>query len=163
MPGFRTHTTVNLVVLGGLGSGGFEVIQAQPFLAAIAGVSFLLATVFLSPDLDLAHSSPTRNWGFLRWIWRPYQMMFKHRGLSHSVFFSSATRVLYLLFLAVGLLAAFHWATGDALAATPEALLPTGLLEGAVAHRWRLAAAGAGIFASDLCHIVTDRAVSFVK
>ena len=66
---------------------------------------YFFGTFLFSPDMDLARSDPMRNWGALRWIWRPYAMVFKHRGISHMPIVGTLTRVLYLLVVAYVLLA----------------------------------------------------------
>ncbi len=51
---------------------------------------------FLSPDLDI-RSRPFYRWGFLRFIWWPYQWAIRHRSsLSHGIFWASWLRLLYL-------------------------------------------------------------------
>lgn len=64
---------------------------------AIFVLAYLFGTFLLSPDMDLAKSEPMANWGLLRWIWRPYANLFKHRGISHTPILGTLTRVLYLL------------------------------------------------------------------
>lgn len=59
-------------------------------------VGYAISTIFLSPDIDLKHSHPTKRWKILKYFWRPYQKMFKHRGLSHMPFVGTITRYLYL-------------------------------------------------------------------
>jgi uncharacterized metal-binding protein len=54
----------------------------------IALIGAHLATSMLSPDLDLYHSGPRRNWKFLSFLWEPYRRLIakKHRGvLSHGI------------------------------------------------------------------------------
>jgi uncharacterized metal-binding protein len=172
MPGFRTHTAINVTVLAGLVTASLADGRFSNGLVAVAAASFLVATVFLSPDLDLRQSSPTRNWGLLRWLWRPYQLVFKHRGVSHNLFLSSITRVAYLLGLIVVGCALARLLAGAALptqsealafAGRPAAAVPSFLREGLWVRRAPLAAAGTGIFLSDTTHIVADRVVSAVK
>ncbi len=59
-------------------------------------ISFALATLLLSPDLDLFQSTPNRNWGLLRILWWPYTRFFRHRGWSHIPIVGSLTRLLYI-------------------------------------------------------------------
>lgn len=154
MPGFRTHTTLNLIALGAVSATWLRQGVVAPELAGIFAASFVVATVFLSPDLDLKHSSPTRNWGPLRYLWRPYQWMFKHRGMSHSVLFSSVTRIAYLLGVGAAI---------GALIIIASAAEPPSLGDELWTHRMSLSAVGAGIFLSDLAHITADRVLSMLK
>lgn len=165
MPGYKTHTSANLIALAGMSHLVAEHYTVASNLIGIACATFIAATLFLSPDLDLKHSSPTRNWGFFRFLWRPYQAVFKHRGLSHNIFLSSATRIGYLICVFASILFAAHaWADPSAVDVFSATAL---LFEPAQAvlstYGEHLAAAGVGIALSDTCHIVTDRTVSAVK
>jgi uncharacterized metal-binding protein len=66
-------------------------------LGLIAGAAHYLGGLYLSPDLDLI-SRPYKRWGFLRWLWLPYQKLIpRHRHwLSHGVIVGSALRLVYL-------------------------------------------------------------------
>ncbi len=63
----------------------------------IATASYYLAGMYLSPDLDLV-SRPFKRWGFLRWLWLPYQRLIpRHRHwLSHGPVIGSVVRLVYL-------------------------------------------------------------------
>jgi uncharacterized metal-binding protein len=66
-------------------------------LGLIAGAAHYVGGLMLSPDLDLV-SRPYKRWGFLRWLWLPYQRLIpRHRHwLSHGPVIGSAVRLLYL-------------------------------------------------------------------
>jgi uncharacterized metal-binding protein len=74
----------------------------------IATASYYLAGMYLSPDLDLV-SRPFKRWGFLRWLWLPYQRLIpRHRHwLSHGLVIGSIVRLLYLATLVSPLLVLF--------------------------------------------------------
>ena len=172
MPGFRTHTTINLTVLTGLTAKAVLDQRLPLELVGIAAVAFAGATFFLSPDLDLRHSSPTRNWGPLRWLWRPYQLLFKHRGMSHSLLLSSVTRIAYLLGLVVGIgvcarmfdTAALPTRTDAwAFIGSPTSFIPVSLRDVLGTQHLHMAAVGLGILLSDITHIISDRTVSAFK
>jgi uncharacterized metal-binding protein len=62
----------------------------------VAAASHLLGGLYLSPDLDLV-SKPYKRWGWLRWIWIPYQKFIPHRSpLSHAPVLGSLIRLTYL-------------------------------------------------------------------
>jgi Uncharacterized metal-binding protein len=63
----------------------------------IATASYYLSGMYLSPDLDLV-SRPYKRWGFLRWLWLPYQRLIpRHRHwLSHGPVIGSIVRLVYL-------------------------------------------------------------------
>ena len=106
MPSGKTHTRIDLLMLAVL--LGLAVYFQGPLARQFGrdelaeyGLVFALAYLFgmllLSPDMDLAKSDPMRNWGLLRWVWRPYAAIFKHRGVSHMPILGTLTRVTYLL------------------------------------------------------------------
>ncbi len=59
-------------------------------------VGYLFSLFFISPDLDLARCEARRRWGPFGIIWFPYDKLFRHRGISHSLLFGTATRLIYL-------------------------------------------------------------------
>lgn len=73
---------------------------STPIIATFA-ISFVVATIFLSPDLDLLHSTPAKNWGVFKFLWLPYGLIFRHRGLSHGLLTSTITKVMYIAIIAV--------------------------------------------------------------
>lgn len=60
-------------------------------------IAFVLGTFIISPDIDLGPNKYSR-WS--RFFIYPYSFIFKHRGLSHSIFFGTLSRVLYGLIFA---------------------------------------------------------------
>lgn len=67
----------------------------------VAG-GFMFGGLMFGPDLDI-YSRQFQRWGFLRWIWLPYQKSLRHRSfLSHGPIIGTTLRVVYLTtFLAV--------------------------------------------------------------
>ena len=63
----------------------------------VAGISFALGGLWLSPDLD-SHSKPLKRWGILQIIWWPYRKVVPHRSFfSHGPFIGTTLRMLYLI------------------------------------------------------------------
>ena len=93
---YRQHCIANLSVgtLLSVSLGAWDL--GFKFQMIFAG-AFLVSTFFLSPDLDLFHSAPNRNWKFLRIVWWPYSKLFRHRGWSHMPGIGACTRIAYLL------------------------------------------------------------------
>jgi uncharacterized metal-binding protein len=53
--------------------------------------------MMFGPDLDI-HSVQFKRWGFLGWLWIPYQRLIPHRSLlSHGAIVGTLGRVVYLL------------------------------------------------------------------
>ncbi|PSF36839.1 metal-binding protein [Aphanothece hegewaldii CCALA 016] len=95
MPSGRTHDRITLwslpwlVVLSLLLSRSGE-------LTLIISSGFLFSGLMFGPDLDI-YSVQYKRWGFLRWIWQPYQSMIRHRSwLSHGLLVGTFVRILYL-------------------------------------------------------------------
>lgn len=103
MPGFIGHTVGNTVVLAGatafMWSQGFSVAD---IVATDIGVA--VATLILSPDMDLFNSRSMDDWGLLRIFWWPYAKLVKHRDAMHIPLLGTFVRWLYMLaivFLAI--------------------------------------------------------------
>ncbi len=101
MPSGRVHEAINLSVLG-LASAAYMVYKSQlelpePVALSFVG-SYLLGTLLITPDLDLAEQNVRAKgrWGLLGLFWVPYGWMFSHRGLSHTWVVGPLTRLLYL-------------------------------------------------------------------
>ncbi len=62
---------------------GIITIPVSLELGVIATSAHFLGGIYLSPDLDIV-SRPYKRWGWMRWIWIPYQKFIPHRSpLSH--------------------------------------------------------------------------------
>ena len=96
MPGFVGHTIGNTVVLAGttavMASQGWSLAD---IVAVDAGV--VIATVILSPDMDLFNSRSMDDWGILRLFWWPYAKLVKHRDTMHIPLIGTFVRWLYML------------------------------------------------------------------
>jgi uncharacterized metal-binding protein len=80
------------------------------------GSAYMISTILLSPDIDLHHSKPSKRWKMLKWLWHPYRIVFKHRGLSHFPIVGTLSRLLYvfalvvfLYFVIVGIMSFSHY------------------------------------------------------
>lgn len=98
---YKGHLALNTAVLGGLYFFAKDYVETSNQIDFAAG--YVFASFFLSPDLDLFYSTATKNWKFLRILWWPYSKMMKHRGLSHSLFLSTITKLLYMSFVALSI------------------------------------------------------------
>ena len=93
MPDGQNHDTINIAALIIALAGSFYLVlwnentmysrYLDLYTILIFSLSYLFATFFLSPDLDI-DSKPYKRWGILRFIWWPYKVIFKHRGFSHN-------------------------------------------------------------------------------
>ncbi|MFN3870061.1 MAG: DUF2227 family putative metal-binding protein [Aquificaceae bacterium] len=126
---------------------------------------YLFGTFFLSPDLDLPKSKPSKRWKKLRFVWRPYQKLSKHRGVSHLPILGTALRLSYLLLL---FLFAYFVLLGISSKYIPqlEALLlsfdPFGLLS-QVASKEETFYFALGLVVSEVFHVLLDISTTFLK
>lgn len=66
-------------------------------LTLIIASCFLFSGLMFGPDLDIQRSYHFQRWGWLRWLWLPYQKSVRHRSfLSHGPIIGTAVRILYL-------------------------------------------------------------------
>lgn len=72
---------------------------------AIFTLAYLVGAFLITPDLDVQSKwvRPKRWWGVLGYLWWPYGIFSRHRGISHTWILGPLTRLLYL-FLIVFLL-----------------------------------------------------------
>ncbi|MDP1609276.1 MAG: DUF2227 family putative metal-binding protein [Chlamydiales bacterium] len=98
MSSYKTHVTFNLCLALPAAIAGIYYIYAPPTHFLVTFISaFFYGTCFMNPDLDLIHQIKLFSLrGFLTLPFRFYSKFFKHRGLSHSLLFGTATRILWL-------------------------------------------------------------------
>lgn len=95
MPSGRTHDRITLWNLPAVTVLTLFFTKSSDLTLIVSG-GFLFSGLMLSPDLDL-NSLPFKRWGWLRWIWIPYQKLVRHRSIfSHGLVVGTTLRVLYL-------------------------------------------------------------------
>lgn len=101
MPSGKTHDRITLWSLPFVAGLGFGLTKSGNLTLLLAG-GFLFSGLMFGPDLDI-HSRQFIRWGWLRWIWIPYQKAFRHRSIfSHGPIIGTVLRALYLtIFLAI--------------------------------------------------------------
>lgn len=114
MPDAKTHDKINvaimIVILAGLSyfaiweKNAIAIRYLNIHTVSAFSLSYLFATFFVSPDLDI-ESRPYKRWGPLRFVWWPYKVIFRHRGFSHNPILGPLSIVINLaLIVAVVLL-----------------------------------------------------------
>ncbi|MBO9539572.1 metal-binding protein [bacterium] len=102
MPSGRTHDRITYLAALPVAWGAFAYAQSA-LHAALAAVGVLFGGLMFGPDLDVK-SVQYYRWGPLRWIWWPYQRMFRHRSVwTHGVIASLAVRLVYFALVIAGL------------------------------------------------------------
>jgi uncharacterized metal-binding protein len=77
-------------------AGGTLLVTDRADLAFWLSGGYLFSGLMFGPDLDL-YSIHYKRWGWLRWLWRPYQQAIKHRSIwSHGPIVGTIGRILYL-------------------------------------------------------------------
>jgi uncharacterized metal-binding protein len=95
MPSGRTHDSITLYALPFVAGVTFWQTRSSNVTLFVSG-GFLFGGLMFGPDLDI-YSIQYQRWGFLRWIWLPYQKSLRHRSfLSHGPIIGTTLRVLYL-------------------------------------------------------------------
>ncbi len=103
MPMGVTHRTINTVVSVPLAASTLT-IGWTPLQAGCLLTGYTFATFLVNPDLDL-NSIGYQSWGWLRFIWWPYQKILGHRcWMSHFPVISTLLRIVYLMWFPVLLL-----------------------------------------------------------
>lgn len=96
MPSGRVHDRITLWCLPWLVLLTLLLTRSGE-LALLAAAGFLFSGLMFGPDLDI-YSVQFKRWGWLRWIWIPYQKALSHRSqLSHGLLIGTILRLLYLL------------------------------------------------------------------
>jgi uncharacterized metal-binding protein len=91
----KNHDRITFICLPLL-AGASLVITRNLQLTFWAVSSFLFSGLMFGPDLDI-HSRQYLRWGWLRWLWKPYQRSIRHRSpLSHGPVIGTILRLLYV-------------------------------------------------------------------
>ncbi|MBE9216317.1 metal-binding protein [Plectonema cf. radiosum LEGE 06105] len=95
MPSGQTHDRITIWALP-------FIVVATYWQTRSSGITLLIAAGFMfgglmfGPDLDI-YSIQFQRWGYLRFIWLPYQKSLRHRSfLSHGPLIGTTLRVIYL-------------------------------------------------------------------
>lgn len=98
MSGYKGHCAFNvLLALPILVGAQFYFMHTKPIFLYVFMGAFVYTTLFMNPDLDLVHNIKLMSVrGFFSIPFRAYSMIFRHRGISHSFFWGSLTRILWL-------------------------------------------------------------------
>ncbi len=146
MSSYRGHVTFNLVLLPLAVGADYFFFHSPPPLLLTFALSYLYATLYLNPDLDLAYQIKLFSIrGLLSLPFRPYARLFRHRGLSHVPFVGTLTRLIYLALVAGAVFFGVYRYLPFQSVHQMWTIYSLYILYGA-----------AGIVAADLCHLVLD-------
>jgi len=94
MPSYQIHDKINIALLV-LILPALIYLNVDFVTVSVFTLSYVFATYFLSPDLDI-DSRVFRRWGLLRFLWCPYKDLFHHRKISHNVILGPVSLISYL-------------------------------------------------------------------
>jgi len=95
MPSGQTHDRITIWSMPVVAGVTLVFTHSSNMTLLVAG-GFMFGGLMFGPDLDI-YSRQFQRWGFLRWIWLPYQKSLRHRSfLSHGPIIGTTLRVVYL-------------------------------------------------------------------
>ena len=95
MPSGRTHDRITLWSLPVVAGLTFGLTRSGNITLLVSG-GFFFSGLMFGPDLDI-HSRQFIRWGWLRWLWIPYQKTLRHRSMfSHGPIIGTSLRLIYL-------------------------------------------------------------------
>jgi len=95
MPAGKTHDRITVWSLPLVAGLTFASSQNGNLVLLVCS-GFLFSGLMFGPDLDIP-SRQFKRWGWLRWIWIPYQRSIPHRSfLSHGPLIGTTLRLAYL-------------------------------------------------------------------
>jgi uncharacterized metal-binding protein len=152
----KAHKKINLIFLA-IGIGAV-LISSQHYVHGISVIiGYLFGTYWMNPDLDIK-SNPYRRWGFLRFIWIPYQTL-KHRSIwTHGYVIGDIIRYLYLMVLIMLGAGVMSMLTG-----VPYETYIDNLEEIFTQHKLSILSIFVGNILSSTAHILTDHASTTFK
>lgn len=148
MSQYKTHTYFNIFLALPISIVFiyYKLHTAKEFIITFSAL-FCYSTLFMSPDVDISDKIKLFSLkGLFTLPFRLYSKIFSHRGLSHSIIFGTATRILFLAALLSLLLFIFG-------AALPE---KRSILYFFKTYKPYIIWGCLGIFFADICHLVLD-------
>jgi uncharacterized metal-binding protein len=103
MPSDKIHTKINLLMLIIILIAMFVIGLKDVRLVTAFVLTYLFATYFLSPDLDI-DSTPYKRWGVFKVLWYPYKTLVRHGGISHHPVAGPVSILLNLFIILLPLL-----------------------------------------------------------
>ena len=122
-------------------------------------LGWIYSTFYFSPDSDLL---PKKRLGYLRVLFYPYTLLFKHRGSSHHIILGTFFRIIYsffVLYFIIWLLNRF-----EVLNFHPKGLVEFVTKFNLDQTEYKLMAwFFIGMFMADFCHIFLDKVSDLLK
>lgn len=95
MPSGKTHDIITVITIPAIASV-LTYFNVSYILTFIVIFSYLFSSFMFNGDLDIK-SKPYKRWFILKFIWIPYQKIFKHRSIyTHGYIIGTIIRLIYL-------------------------------------------------------------------
>ncbi len=158
MPSGSTHDRITLWSLPVVAGCTYIATQSSDRTLLVSG-AFLFSGLMFGPDLDI-YSVQYKRWGYLRWLWLPYQKAIKHRSLlSHGLIIGTTLRLVYLAAW-ISLLGIFGLGIAQLVGFSWNWQI---LAEFAASSTYSAIALFAGLEIGAISHIVSDRISTYYK
>ena len=158
MPDGKTHIKINKVVFVLIAVLVYLMNYIVPMKWFLFG--FIFGMYYLTPDLDTDGTDPDKNWGMFQFMWNGYSKIFVHRGISHSVFFGTLTRLVTLsIIILIGYVGFMLFIKGTNNLYTDLISLYYFVINNAC----QIGLFSLGIFSADMSHIIADKIYSAKK
>lgn len=165
MPSGKTHDVITLLLAAPTAAAAYA-ITSDAMLSVVTVFGFLFGGLMFGPDLDTGSKQFSR-WSFLKVLWFPYRIFFKHRSRwSHGLIFGTFIRVVYL----IGVVTIASFVGAYAYAAIMNGKPPELLT---FARSWQtiggylsatlVAVVFCGLWAGAASHTFTDMAGSYIR
>lgn len=98
MPSGKTHDRITFLLVVPTFLAAYAFTQELE-VAILAALGMLFGGLMFGPDLDI-NSKQYYRWGFLRFLWWPYQKVFSHRSIfTHGIFVGTLVRIMYFFLI----------------------------------------------------------------
>lgn len=95
MPSGKTHDRITLITSPIFFAISLAITENIK-LTTVLIISYLFSSFMFNGDLDII-SKPYNRWGVFKFIWKPYQKMFKHRSVfTHGIIIGTIIRLIYV-------------------------------------------------------------------
>ena len=153
----KTHDRVNMLI--GTVIVGTMIGFTNPWQIVFSfSTGWLVATYVFTPDLDVGPKNRKSLFGVVLY---PYSIFFKHRGLSHSLFFGTLSRVTYVALVTLVFYFIFLSGGLEQTGGTVVSLIK-GYNYNIIFYKaftWVFI----GMLGADLCHILVDKVTHVVN
>jgi len=150
MAQYKTHATFNCFIFPILLTLLIYFFHPKNHCIFTFSLSFFYGTFFMNPDLDIANKIKLFSLrGVLSIPFRSYSYVFRHRGISHSIFFGTLTRLIWLALFILAMIYIIYQKGVD----------QKDLIGFYQRYKTLLFYIFIGLFLADICHLFLDKRI----